>query len=385
MNPEIEVQPLARKERKRTFVLMILVFLIAIPFLYMYATGYRFDITKPTSIISTGGLYVAVDVPEVDLFINDDLVTGARTFRNDFYVQQLDIETHRVHVQKAGYHTWVKELPVSERLVTEVKAFNLPEVPQVRVISGWVTATGSAVVSEDITNASTTNPFVATTTKKLLSFEKNNEFVNLRSLFATTSTSTNTSSAVEEIRDLILGSNATTTEDGLQELSTTTKRTDDVRLFEIGEDVYVRWEGPFERMPYYYCAEEFERYSSTTASSSLLKDVVDTDLEEVNVPDDVMVLHPVQAILEEEECDPTIKIDRKWQTVHDFDFLPGSEDFVILVLDDGVYVVEVDDRAWQNVQPLFMGENLEMRIERGDIYLYDGTLIYQVFLEIEEA
>jgi len=384
MNPEIEVQPLARKERKRTFVLMILVFLIAIPFLYMYATGYRFDITKPTSIISTGGLYVAVDVAEVDLFINDDLVTGARTFRNDFYVQQLDIETHRVHVQKEGYHTWVKELPISERLVTEVKAFNLPETPQVRVISEWVSATGSAVVSEDISYASTTNPIVATTTQKLLNFEKNSEFINLIALFATTSTSTNANSAVEEIRDLILGGDATTTEDGVTERATTTKRTDDVRLFQVDEDIFVRWEGPFERMPYYYCAEEFERYSSSTATSSVLEDILDPDLEEIDVPDDVMVLHPVQAILEDEECDPTIKIDRKWQTVHDFDFLPGSEDFVILVLDDGVYVVEVDDRAWQNVQPLFMGEGLEMRIERGDIYIYDGTLIYQVFLEIEE-
>jgi hypothetical protein len=50
-------------------------------------------------------------------------------------------------------------------------------------------------------------------------------------------------------------------------------------------------------------------------------------------------------------------------------------------LDFGIYVVEVDDRAWQNSQPLLLGRELNMRVENGQIYVYDGSLIYQVILE----
>ena len=67
----------------------------------------------------------------------------------------------------------------------------------------------------------------------------------------------------------------------------------------------------------------------------------------------------------------------------DFDFFPGSTDFVVVALKDGIYVVEVDDRSWQNVQPLVMGTNLAFHIENGSIYVYDGALIYQVLLQTE--
>jgi hypothetical protein len=63
------------------------------------------------------------------------------------------------------------------------------------------------------------------------------------------------------------------------------------------------------------------------------------------------------------------------------DFFRGSTDFILMTLEDGIYVVEVDDRAWQNIQPLLIGENLNVRIENGLIYVYDGELIYQIILE----
>jgi protein associated with RNAse G/E len=48
-----------------------------------------------------------------------------------------------------------------------------------------------------------------------------------------------------------------------------------------------------------------------------------------------------------------------------------------------VYVVEIDDRSWQNVQPLLQGEGLSFYIENGNIYVYDGKLIYQVIIPTE--
>jgi len=101
----------------------------------------------------------------------------------------------------------------------------------------------------------------------------------------------------------------------------------------------------------------------------------------VATEDTANAIHPIQAPLKDAECDPTIRIDRMWQTISDFDFFQGNTDFVIEVLEDGVYVVEVDDRAWQNVQPLLLGTELKMHTEGDNVYIYDGTLIYEIILE----
>ena len=46
--------------------------------------------------------------------------------------------------------------------------------------------------------------------------------------------------------------------------------------------------------------------------------------------------------------------------------------------ESGIYVVEIDDRAWQNRQPLITGEDLEVRVYNGAIYVFDGYYIYQI-------
>ncbi|MHB0977914.1 MAG: hypothetical protein ACYC1K_00695 [Minisyncoccota bacterium] len=52
-----------------------------------------------------------------------------------------------------------------------------------------------------------------------------------------------------------------------------------------------------------------------------------------------------------------------------FDFFPGRSDLVIVVLDSGIYVSEIDDRSGQNIQPMLNGENLDMRVKDNIIYV----------------
>lgn len=380
MDNPIEVQPLSHNTRKRAFAFAVLVFIISLPFLYMYATGYRFDVQKPTTLVSTGGLYIAVERTGAEIYIDGELMRETRTFRKAFYAQGLDVGTHRVHVQKEGFHTWVKELPVSKRLVTESEAFNLPLVPQVRVISEWVSATGTAIVPALLANASSTNELIATSTRRTNLFTKNLEYQDLVRLFATTtSTSTESGSTAQQIKDIILRTGTTTTE-SVDETATTTKHANGVRLYEIEDEVFATWEGSFEQMPYYYCASDFPPYSTTTASSTVY-DMADIDEEEI--VDESFVMHPVQTVTQDASCDPTIRIGANNRDIRAFDFFPGSNDLVLVLLDDGVYVTEIDDRAWQNMQPLFLGEDLRMSTMGGSIYIFDGTLIYQVILTVE--
>ena len=378
MDSEINVQPLSHKRRKLTFLFLVFLFLASLPFLYMYATGYRFDFRKPTNFVSTGGIYIAVELPGASIYIDDELMRETRTFRKAFYAQGLDSGTHKVHVQKDGYHTWVKELPVTKGLVTEAEAFNFPLVPQVRVITEWQSATGSMIIATPIVNASSTNAVLATTTKKFSGFIKNPEYTTRIRSFISTSTHAVQEPTTQQIKDIILGT-GTTTEDAT---ATSTVKRNEVTLYRSEEDVFATWTGSFEQMPYYYCAPAFPRYNTTIATSTELDTSV-VQVEMMSTSDTQLVIHPVQTVPKGIVCDPTIRIDRLWQTVHDFDFLPGRSGLVIMVLDNGVYAVEIDNRSWQNAQPLFMGKDLRISIEDGNLYVYDGTRIYQIILTIE--
>ena len=366
MDDSITVQPLPYRTRQRTFTFLLGLFLVSLPFLYLYATGYRFDFRKPTTLISTGGLYLAVDHTEAEIYIDNALVRETRTFRRAFYAQNLDVGTHRVHVQKEGYHTWVKELPVSKHLVTEATAFNMPVVPQIRVISPWQSATGTPIVRTPLPFASTTHSIIATTTIATTSLVANPEYASLRGHFSTTTPTTTPSRGI-----------AGTTTISVAESTTSTVIANGVRLFMDGEELYATWVGSFENMPYYYCAADFPRYEDSRATSTI------PPIEEIESEETEFVMHPLETVSVDDPCDPTIHMDRKSQKVRDFDFFPGREGIVIMALEDGIYAVEIDDRSWQNMQPLLLGEKFEMYLENGNVYVYDGHLIYQIFFNTE--
>jgi len=369
------------------FIFLLFIFLCSIPALYLYSTGYRFDFVHTSNFISTGGLFIAAEKTEVSIFIDDELVRELRIFRKAFYAQNIDPGTHRVSVQKEGYHTWVKELPVYPHLVSEVQAFNMPLVPEAIIFGRFETATGSLVIGTSTVLASTTQNVYATSSAATSTYRENGRFMQLKDLFKKEPATTTEALAtrVREKVESVAGLSSTSAllgggNESVSPTATTTKESGGVRLFERGEDVYAAWVGSREEMPYYYCAEPFERLPEngtklpvpiTPSSAAVIEsDTIDPSL-----------LPAVQQVPEDAECAPEIRIDRKWQEVQSFDFYPGSTDWVIMTLEDGVYMVEIDDRSWQNVQPLLLGRNLETRVDGGTVYIYDGALIYQMILE----
>ena len=85
-----EVQPLPYRKRRRTFFFLLALFVISLPFLYLYATGYRFDLSDTNAIVGTGGIYVAAERTGAEIYIDDELVRETRVFRTAFYAQNLD-------------------------------------------------------------------------------------------------------------------------------------------------------------------------------------------------------------------------------------------------------------------------------------------------------
>jgi hypothetical protein len=51
-------------------------------------------------------------------------------------------------------------------------------------------------------------------------------------------------------------------------------------------------------------------------------------------------------------------------------------------LDEGIYVVEIDDRAWQNTQVLYPGQDLMMIVDGNSIFIKDGDIIVEALTEL---
>lgn len=384
MNPTPDIQPLPYKHRKYFFRFLLTFFLIALPVAMFYTNGYRFDFSDDTTqIVSTGGLFVNVSDLDAEVYIDEELERDIRIVRSATYVQNLDAGVHQIHVQQAGSQTWVKRLPVYPHLVTEAAALSLPEVPQVRLISEFETRGDEAVVfvaastTPVLTHASTTNIFIATTSRATTTYQTNTEFAFVRELFAS-STATTTESLIDivtqGIDDAFAFNAATSTATSSAALATTTKAWRDVELYEQGDEVYARYVGDTEDTPYYYCVNYL---NATTTAQDYGTHVAEVAAE--------LLASSTDQVFEERQkvCRDSVRIDRKWQEVVWFDFFPDSTDLVLMHLTDGLYVVEIDDRGWQNTQLLYPGENLVVTLDGGRIFVKDQELLLEVFTEIQ--
>ena len=377
--PQITVLPYYK--RTIIFWLFFVIFVVAMPALIFYTSGNRlsFDEDK-TNIIAMGGINLSNELTDIELYLNEEPVEKTRSFFRALYVGNIESGVHQIHVQSEGLQTWVKRLPVYPHIVTDSFSFNLPVRPQVRLITPYQTATGTAVIldtassSEVLPFASTTNPFFATTTTATSTFAANSEFTFVSDLFAT-STATSSETLLEIVSeglDTVL--NTATTSATSTEVATTTKAVGDAILFQRGEEVIATWVGDQSDIPHYYCidyvdasttiAEYGEHVFAAIASSF----PTTTDIESVDP---------------QEICRNEIRVDRTWQTVKYFDFYQSNRGLVLLHLDDGLFVTEVDDRSWQNTQLLYPGRDIDVRVDGGRIYVQDGPYLVEVLTSLE--
>ncbi|MFT7507085.1 MAG: hypothetical protein ACI92I_000223 [Acidimicrobiales bacterium] len=384
MTPTPEVKPLPHLQRRIIFICSILVFCVTVPLLVFYAVGYRFDFAGEVSNIkSVGGVYVTSEIQDIEMYIDDEPVEDMRIFQNAAYIQNLEADIHQVHTQSAGLQTWIKELPVFSHFVTEVQSFNMPTVPQIRLVTEYETLEGSTVLFDEATTtkfifASTTNIIFQATTTATTTYELNPEFVYIETLFASSSEEKlllkRQQELIEENR-FTFGPVTPTTTSTIS--ATTTKLWRDVQLSEKEGDVYAQWTGKDNDIPYYFCVNH-EEASSTISLYG--QHVYDALLNEYGTTSEFSnALYVTDRI-----CRTEIRIDRLWQSVQWFDFLPGSRDHILMQLQDGVYVVEIDDHSWQNVQLLYPGDYLQVVLDGGRILIKDDEYYVEVFTELQQ-
>jgi len=372
------IQPLAKWQRTLIFSVLLLAFLVSLPVFMFYATGYRYDFfsDKPT-ITATGGLYISAEAPDSLIYIDEELVNNARVFRQASYIQGLTPTVHRIHVQSVGLHTWVKELLVLPHIVTEAEAFNLPLRPQIRPVTEFSSVRGDTIIlatssAETVfAKASSSTPLIMATTTATSSFLINSEFSVLEILFAEQEQLERLKASSQNDKPFSFAT--TTATSSRLELATTTKQRGALTLYQRGDDVFAAVLPSTSKPPHYFCAPStLPEYLTLLGNASSEADnlITETDLIE---DDRSTVL---------ETCRLEIRIDRKWQTVIAFDFVPENPNLVLLHLTDGIYVVEIDDRSWQNVQNLYPGTELKMLVYGGNIFVKENDFMFEVLMEI---
>lgn len=357
-------------------------FMVIVPLLVFYAVGYRFDFASTEQNIRTvGGMYVSTDAADVQIFVDDAPVEDMRVFQQAAYVQNITEGMRQVHVQGQGLTTWVKDLPVFSHYVTEVRSFNLPVVPQVRVLPEWQTSAGEAVLFEPVAsttfaNASTSNAFLVATSTATSSYVVNTEYDYISTQFASSSEERRIREVIElrEVEPFMFAADlppiATST------IATTTRQNRDRLLYEEDGELYVRYIGSQNNIPYYFCvqateAEEIvELYGQHVADSfAILEKATSTQRTFING---------------QQWCRDTIRIDRQREEVEWFDFHPELPDVVLVRSESGLYGVEVDDRAWQNRQLLYPGTDFSVIVDGSALYVQDGDYVMELLSELLE-
>ncbi len=368
-----EVKPLSYNHRNIVFVLLTVIFLLSLPAFIFYGMGYRYSFFAETpTITATGGLYIVAEAENGKIYLDDIESDDARVFRKASYIQGIEPGLHRVHVQVEGSHTWVKELEVNPQMVTEVESFNLPLIPQVRPITEYLTKTGQLVYLSTSTpnflKSSSTELFSVSTSTATSSFNINPEFTLLKELFAEKASTTikRLTLEAEKEKDKFKFATITKEREIEEELATTTITRDKITLYEKEGDVFAQAIGVDRQIPGYFC---FNQIATSTLGEA------DTKLKDFGKLDQLATTIDDKNQLR--VCRTDIRIDRKWQKVHDFNFFPNNVNLVLMHLDDGVYVVEIDDRSWQNVQLLYSGSKLEMLVYRNSIFIKDGNYIFE--------
>lgn len=383
MPKEPQIVSLSYQHRSRFFWLLALIFVVALPALIFYTTGYRLNFdNEETSIVTTGGMYITTDNLEVDVYLDDEQVERPRLFRSAYYIQNIQAGQHRVVVQRPDLHTWVKELPIDPYMVVEASAFNMPVVPHIRPISKYTTATGAPVyvgVSSTtvfFAGVTTTVPVILATSTATTTYKLNEEYSFVSSLFSTTSTSTR--SVFERILDEVGRFSFATSSVPISDLATTTEAVVErggIRLVEKEGDLYAVWQGSINSVPYYFCVTDTK--ASTTAFRYG---------EHVALSIDQMKLSTTTPIIVNSNnrlCRSEIKIDRQRKDVYFYDFFPNSSDLILVQLEDGLYVTEIDDRAWQNSQLIYPGTDFRVVVENGAIFIYDNNRYFEIITKIE--
>ena len=328
------MKPLSSKRRKISLITLLILFIIIVPILVSYASGYRFSFDD-LGFSKTGGVFIHSDLSGTKVFVNEEFVEqNGLVFRNTL-IQNLKSETvYSIRVEKDDYLPWYKDLVVYPSLVTEGQVLMIPiEIPFEEIEKSLIPKSDSA---------STT---IATSSIKQL---PNPEYVSASKLFIEATSTTDLSGEFEietpfnslvPTTTITIGGQTILLPDyilklGIEDIEKKEMLRDFGRMVTWLDngDVNAVWAGNEQSTPFFFCDVRGCRDKIFVS--------LDTNIEY-------------------------------------YDFFPERNDVLVVKTKDHIFAVEIDDRSKQNLQTIYKGENPEFRLVGNTIFIKEGEELYK--------
>lgn len=131
---------MSKRARLLVNILAWLAFLMVAPFLISYSMGHRFTPTSPNPV-SVGTFLIRTNPNNANVFLNGKII-GNKTPTS---IQNLLPDTYNLRIEKEGYRSWKKNLPIIGTMITDARDIRL--IP--------------STIEEDIMRANVTNFFIS--------------------------------------------------------------------------------------------------------------------------------------------------------------------------------------------------------------------------------
>ncbi len=128
-----------KKTRKVLLFIFFLIFILVAPILTLYVQGYRFDFENKR-LTQTGGIFIkTINPKQVEVHLDEKLSKKTDFFFSSTLIENLLPKNYNIKVQKQGYYTWEKNLEVKEKQVAEARSIVLlPKDPEFQLLTTGV-------------------------------------------------------------------------------------------------------------------------------------------------------------------------------------------------------------------------------------------------------
>lgn len=350
------IKHMTRHKRRIIFAVSILAFLIVALAALGYSQGYILD--KNFQFSKRGGLYISAPLSGSKIYINNKEKKETGVFNSGLFLSNLKVGEYSVLVAKEDFWPWAKTLKVEKGLVTETRAFMVPENPKGEILlkgkffSMWASDKHEFLVLEG----------------------RRNDHFYLIFYFPEEQTYLNADSKFTE--------NLLTSEDNISELVFF----DDHFVFK-GSKGPVRVNFNFSRNT--VSASYFNEYFDSSLSYERLdkrkvqKIWWNPDLNEIYVDWLKESSEVPYYICEEKNCALPIQIFKSHLAIKNIDFFPRRKDVIIMAVANGVYALEIDGRGGRLLHPIYKGKDPMFAIPKGsgDVYITDGVSLIRIYLK----
>lgn len=202
--------PLSSKKRWFYFIFFTVIFVLAVPAIILYATGYRYDIVKAL-FEKRGGIYVYSAEPGTRIYLDGEHEETTGLFNREFITKSLKEGRYHVRAEHDDFLPWEKFVDVRESFVTSLYPFLVPKELDLEEIFPYI------IAGQATSTVPTTTPVF------------NEVYVDMLDLFALSTTTATTTVAVEVIS------------------------VRDTSVWHENQKFFARWSGRADWMPSHFC------------------------------------------------------------------------------------------------------------------------------------